>query len=56
MSDEWSRQRARRVCAVLAMLVPNLGFTRYGTFPVHPSLPFFLHRSERKCLLVPASL
>ena len=58
MFDEWSTQRARRVriCAMLAMHVPNLGIHTLWCFPcasVHPSLLFT--GQTGKCLLLLAS-
>ena len=58
MFDEWSTQRTRRVrvCAVLAMHVPNLGIHtlwRFSCASMHPSL-LFTGRNG-KCLLVLAS-
>ena len=58
MLDEWSTQRARRirVCAVLAMHVPNLAIHTLCRFPcasIHPSL--FFTGQKAKCLLVLAS-
>ena len=55
MRKEWSTQRARRVkiCAVLAMHVPNLGSHTLCCFPcaaIHPC-PLFTGK-KRKCLLV----
>ena len=48
MLDEWSTQRARgaRVCAVLAMHVPNLGIHTLWRFPTG---------QKGKCLLLLAS-
>ena len=60
MLDEWSTQRARRVrvCAVLAMHVPNLGIHRLWRFPyasIHSS-PFSSGQKRkvlaRACLAV----
>ena len=58
MLDEWSTQRARRVrvCAVLAMHVPNLDI--YTSWPflcasIHSSL--FSSGQKGKCLLVLSS-
>ena len=58
MLDEWSTQRARRgrVCAVLAMHVPNLGIHtswRFSRASFHPSL--FFTGQKGKYLLMRAS-
>ena len=55
MRSEWSTQRARRVrvCAVLAMRVPNSGIHTLCRFPcalIHPC-PLVTGK-KRKCLLV----
>ena len=55
MRREWSAQRARRVriCAVLAMHVPNLGIHTLCCFPCVPIYPCPLFKDKkRKCLLV----
>ena len=55
MRSEWSAQRARRVriCAVLAMHVPNLGIHTLCCFPCAPIHPCSLFTGKiRKCLLV----
>ena len=53
MLDKWSTQRARRVriCAVLAMHVPNLGIQAPRRFPcafIHS--PLFSRGQKRKVL------
>ena len=58
MLDEWSTQRARRVrvCAVLAMHVPNVGIHTLWRLPCasnHP--PLFFTGQREKCLLALAS-
>ena len=55
MRCEWSAQRARRVriCAVLAMHVPNLGIHTLWRLPCTPIHPCSLFTGKkRKCLLV----
>ena len=55
MRCEWSAQRARRVriCAVLAMHVPNGGIHTMWRFPCTPIHPCSLFTGKkRKCLLV----
>ena len=55
MRSEWSAQRTRRVriCAVLAMHVPNLGIHTLCRFPCGPIHPCSLFTGKkRKCLLV----
>ena len=55
MRSEWSAQHARRVriCAVLAMHVPNLGIHTLCRFPCAPIHPYSLFTGKkRKCLPV----
>ena len=55
MRGEWSAQRAHRVriCAVLAMHVPNRGMHTLWRFPGTPIHPCSLFTGKkRKCLLV----
>ena len=50
MSVEWSTQRARRVrvCAVLAMHVPNLGIHTLWHFPYASLTPSFSPQVRKK--------
>ena len=57
MSDKWNTHRARRVrvCAVLAMHVPNPGIHTLCHFSVHPFTSSFSPQVRKKVLALACS-